>query len=1092
MSFSRPLQAVAACFSVLFALPFPAAFGQAVTATLLGSVSDVSGGVIPGASVVITEVNTGIVRRVATSEAGLYTQPYLPPGVYKVEIEREGFKRFVREGVVVNVASTVRVDATLEPGAVTEVVNVSAEAPVLQTDRSDVNRTVTAKDVVELPVPNRSFQALVGLLPGVSPPAATFTALEDPQRTTFYQANGQGNSANNVQVDGVDNNNPTLGLTIYIPPAEVIQEVNVSTSNFNAEFGRAGGAVLNVVTRGGTNEFHGSLFHFLRNRELRARNFFNFVPQPKPAFARNQFGGTLGGPIVRNKTFFFGSFQGVTERRATTQLQTIPVSEWRQGNFSGVPGLTIHDPLTGNPDGTGRQPFANNVIPANRFHPVARTLSPFIPAANQPGLVNNLVGNVPFRLNGWNYDGRVDHNFNEKNSIFVKYNYSPYDVAQAALLGPKVGDGVVSNVFTHTASVNYNRQWTPTLLMEARAGYNRYRAEVNGDNIDDPLAQQLPIANPNPDPISTRGLPRFNIAGMPGMGPPVFYPLVNTDNLFNFVNTWSKFVGRHTVKFGADIRRIRADRFQPQGLNFGPRGRFDYNPGTTAIPGQNLGPFGDLGHSYAAFLIGAPDATYRTFQTVTPTNRLTQAFFFVHDSWQVSNKLTLDLGMRYEAHTTVKPRYRGGASNYDIGNNSLVVAGFGDIGLSTNVDFDANNWAPRVGLAYRMNDKTVIRTGYGVSYYTGRFGFTGGTLSTQFPVIYNVQEGVTGNFRIEGTQDSLPVVRFLEIPASGVIAPAPNQGFFTIPRATPIPFVHSYSFTIQRQLPGAIVADFAYVGTLGRRIPGQRELNFALPGTGAAGLAFNRAFGRTASVAERANAYNNNYNSLQINVQRRFTNGLGFGAAYTWSRTLGVGDDQPGFTIPGFVRQRHYGPAGFDRTHMATINHLWELPFGKGKPYVNSGPGAWILGGWQLNGILRFVTGTPFSIVANAGPCNCPGNGNFADVVRATSILGGIGPGQRYFDTAAFAAPPANQFGNAGRNIVRGPGFGNYDFSVFRMFPIGERARLEFRSEFYNLTNSPRFGNPVGNVNAGNFGQITGTLNGEGERDIQFALRLVF
>jgi hypothetical protein len=1092
MSPRLALPTALAISAILTPISFSPAFGQAVTATLIGTVTDITGGILPSAAVTITEINTGIARRVSTSEAGLYTQPYLPPGVYRVEIEREGFKRFVREGIIVNVASTVRVDATLEPGAVTEVVNVSADAPLLQTDRSDVNRTVTSQAVVELPVPNRSFQALVGLLPGVSPPVANFTAMEDPQRTTFYQANGQGNSANNVQVDGIDNNNPTLGLTIYIPPAEIIQEVNVSTSNFNAEFGRAGGAVLNVVTRGGTNEFHGSLFHFHRNRELRARNFFNFVPQQKPAFVRNQFGAAIGGPIVRNKTFFFGSFQGVTERRATTQLQTVPVEEWRQGNFSGVPGLTIHDPLTGNPDGSGRAPFANNVIPMTRFHPVASILSPLIPATNQPGLVNNLVGNVPFSLNGWNYDGRVDHNFNEKNSIFVKYNYSPYDVSQAALLGPRVGDGVVSNVFTHTASVNYNRQWTPTLLMEARAGYNRYRAEVNGDNVDDPLAGELPIANPNPDPISTRGIPRFNVTGMPGMGPQVFYPLVNTDNLFNFVNTWSKFVGRHTLKFGADVRRIRADRFQPQGLNFGPRGRFDYNPGTTALPGQNLGPFGDLGNSYAAFLIGAPDATYRTFQTVTPTNRLTQAFFFFHDSWQLTNKLTLDLGLRYEVHTTVKPRYAGGASNYDISNNSLIVAGFGEIGLSTNVDFDGNNWAPRVGLAYRLNDKTVIRTGYGTSYYTGRFGFTGGTLSTQFPVIYNVQEGVTGNFRIDGTQDSLPVVPFLDIPPNGVIAPAPNQGFFTVPRVNPIPFVHSYSFTIQRQLPAAIVADFAYVGTLGRRIPGQRELNFAMPGTGTAGLSFNQAFGRTASVADRSNSYNNNYNSLQINVQRRFTNGLAFGGAYTWSRALGIGDDQPGFTIPGFVRERHYGPAGFDRTHMVTINHLWELPFGKGKRSLNSGPASWILGGWQLNGILRFVTGTPFSIVANAGPCNCPGNGNFADVLRATTRLNGVGPGQLFFDTSAFAAPPANSFGNAGRNIVRGPGFGNYDFSIFRMFPIKERARLEFRSEFYNLTNTPRFGNPVGNVNAGNFGQITGTLNGEGERDIQFALRLVF
>jgi hypothetical protein len=1077
--------------AALYLRPQPA-LGQAVTATVLGTVTDNSGGVVAGAAVTITETGTGQVRRLQTSDSGSYTQPYIAPGTYRVEVERQGFKKFVREAVPVSVSSTVRVDANLEPGTITEVVNVTSEAPLLQTDRADVNRTVTAQAVAELPVPNRSFQQLVGLLPGVSPPVANFTALEDPQRTTFYQANGQGNSANNVQVDGVDNNNPTLGLTIYIPPAEAIQEVSISTSNFNAEFGRAGGAVVNVVTRGGTNEFHGSLFEFHRNRELRARNFFNFVPQQKPALVRNQFGATVGGPIRRNKTFFFGSFQGVTERRANTQFQTVPVGAWRSGNFADVAGLTIYDPLTGNPDGTGRQPFSNNQIPQNRIHPVARILTPLIPGTNQAGLVNNLVGNVPFALDGWNYDGRVDHNFNERNSIFVKYNYSPYDVSQAALLGPQVGEGVVSKVFTHTVSLNYNRQWSPTLLMEARAGYNRYRADVNGDNIDDPLAQQLPIRNPNPDPISTRGLPRFQVSGMPGMGTPVFYPLINTDNLFNFVNTWSKLTGRHTIKFGADIRRIRADRFQPQGLNFGPRGRFDYNPGTTSIPGQAIGAFGELGNSFAAFLIGAPDLTYRTFQTVTPTNRLTQAFFFAHDTWQVTNKLTLDLGVRYEAHTTVKPRYAGGASNYDISNNSLIVAGIGDIGLSSNVDFDSNNWAPRIGLAYRVNDKTVIRTGYGISYYTGRFGFTGGTLSTQFPVIYNVQEGVAGNFRIEGSADSLPVVPFLDIPSSGTISPAPNQGFFTVPRTNPIPFVHSYSFTIQRVLPGSVVADFAYVGTLGRRIPGQRELNYALPGQGAAGLSFNQQFGRTASVAERANAYNNNYNSLQINLQRRFTSGLAFGAAYTWSKALGIGDDQPGFTIPGFIRERHYGPSSFDRTHMVTINHLYELPFGKGKKMATSGPASWVLGGWQMNGILRIVTGTPFSIVANAGPCNCPGNGNFADVLRATTTRPAFGPGQIYFDTAAFAAPAANTFGNGGRNIVRGPGFTNYDFSIFRSFAIRERMKIEFRSEFYNLTNTPRFANPSNNVNAGNFGQVTGTLNGEGERELQFALRFTF
>jgi len=1066
------------------------AYSQAVTATLVGTVFDPTNAVVPEARVTITEQDTGVRRTASTNGEGLYTQSFLPPGRYTVEVEKTGFKRTSRANLDVTVASTVRVDFSLETGTQTETVQVTAESPLLQTDRSDINRTISSQAVRELPVANRSFQALVGLLPGVTPPVANFTALEDPQRTTFYQANGQGNSANNVQVDGVDNNNPTLGLTIYIPPAESVQEVNISTSNFNAEFGRAGGAVLNVVTRGGTNQFHGSAFEFNRVAALRARNFFNFVPQPKPALTRNQFGGTFSGPIRKNRTFFFGSYQATKLRQATTQLNTIPVSAWRDGNFSGVTGLNLYDPRTG-AEGPGRTPFPGNQIPTSRVHPLARRINGFLPATNQSGLVNNIVGNVPFRLDSYNYDGRVDHTFNERNSIFLKYNFTPSTVAQDALLGFKVGDGVQSKGGNHTAAVNYTRQWSPTLLMETRLGYNRYFVDVNGNNIDDPLSKELNLINVFPDPISTRGLPRYDISGMPGIGTPVVYPLINADNLFNAVNTWSKNFQRHTIKWGVDVRRIRADRFQPQGLNFGPRGRFQFTPGTTALPGLPLGPFGTAGNSYAAFLLNAPDLSSRTFQTVTPTNRLSQGFFFVHDSWQVNSKLTLDIGLRYEAHSTVKPRYRGGASNYDPSNNSLAVAGFGNIGLSTNVDFDSNNWAPRLGFAYKASAKSVIRGGYGTSYYTGRFGFTGGTLSTQFPVIYNVQLGVLNDFRVDGSMDTIVPVPILPIPDSGVIPNVPNQAFFTIPRKNPIPFVHSYSLTYQRELALRTVLDLSYVGTLGRRLPSQRELNFALPGTGAAGLAFNQRFGRTASVAERSNAYNNNYNALQVNLQRRFANGFSMGAAYTWSKSLSVQDDQGGFVIVANIR-RNYGPTSFDRRQMLVINHIYELPFGAGKSHLQTGPGRWLLGGWQLNGIMRTVSGAPFNLTADAGPCNCPGNGQFADVVGSYQKLGGVGPGQRFFDTTAFAAPAPGRFGNAGRNIGRGPVLANYDFSVFRTFDVREGWKLEFRTELYNLTNTPQFGNPVGNVNAGNFGQVTGTFAGAGEREVQLAVRLRF
>lgn len=1079
----------------IFTLALSGAFqcsAQAVSATLTGTVTDASGALVPSATVTATELKTGIARKTNTTGEGVYTLPYLSPGTYRIDIEGQGFKKFSRSNVELDVSSTVRVDATLEPGSITETVEVRAETPLLQTDRAEVARNFTTKPIVELPLANRSFQALAGLVAGVTPPTVDFTTLEDPQGTTFFRANGQGNSANNTLVDGVDNTNPTLGLTVYIPPVEIVQEVHVTTSNYNAEFGRAGGAVVNVATRGGTNEFHGSLWEFHRSTNFHARNFFNTVGQPKPTFIRNEFGASAGGPIKHNKTFFMGAYQGRYLRQSSTTITSVPVDAWRAGDFSGVPGLNLFDPATGNRDGTGRAPFANNIIPLDRFHPVAKGLLQYLPHANASGLVNNLIVNVPFAYDGNTYDGRVDHEISQNTRIFAKFNYSKYLVTQDAALGRTIGEGAEAHDYTDTASLNLTHGFSPSLLSEVRLGYNRYRTNVNGININRPLSKELGIKNPNPDNISSQGLARVQITGMQGIGTPVFYPLINTDNLFTLANTWSKNVSRHALKWGVEIHRNRMDRFQPQGLNFGPRGRFDFNPGTTALKGgPALGPFGPFGNSFAAFLLGATNQTSRTYMPITPTNRQTQVFSFLQDTFQVTPKLTLDLGLRHEYYSPVTPRYKGGASDYDISTNSLLVAGIGDIPLSNGVDAQYKNFQPRVGIAYRMTARSVIRAGYGISAYTGRFGFTGGTLSTQFPVIYNIQEGVGGGFDVNGSFDTLPVVQLIAIPSNGRITPAPNQGFFVIPKHNPSPYVQSYNLTYQRELGWGVTFDIGYVGSLGRQLPYNLSLNAAPPGTGTAGRPFNQRFGRTADVSLRANGVNNNYNSLQTNASKRFSGGFTFTAAYTYSKAMDFGSDQAGFTDHTNIR-RHYAPASFDRTHMFTLSHLYELPFGKGKPFLTHGPLAYIAGNWQLNGIFRAVTGTPFTISADATPCNCPGNGNFADVVHPTKILGGTGPRQKWFDVTAFAAPGPNRFGNVGRNTVRGPGFANYDMSIFRTFPIRERWKLEFRSEFYNLTNTPHFANPSSNVNSGNFGEITSTLGGYGEREIQFALRLVF
>ena len=1077
----------------LLAAALNLAHSQMVTATLTGAITDSSGASVPNATVKATERSTGAVRTTTTSVDGVYNLAYLNPGAYRVDIEAPGFKKFTQDNIVLNVSTTARLDASLTPGSPGETVTVTAEAPALQTDRAEVARNFAAESVRQLPIANRNFQALAGLVAGVTPPVQNFTAQEDPQGTAFFNANGQGNSSNNTIVDGVDNTNPTLGLSIYLPNPEVVDEVHVSTSNYSAEFGRVGGAVVNATTRSGSNGFHGSLWEFNRLAALAARDFFNKDTQPKPGYTRNEFGAVLGGPIIKDKTFFFGGYQGRYIRQSSTSTNTIPASRaWFNGDFSGVPGLTLYDPATGNPDGTGRLPFTNNMIPSNRISPIASKINQYFPQPDVPGFLNNYVLNVPFRYDGNSYDARVDHYFTQQTKIFAKFNTSLYSVTQGGVLGKIIGDGTTAKDYTVTASVNLTHGFSPTLLTELRGGYNRYRTNVNGIDMTTLNNEKLGIANPNPDPISTFGMARVNINGMPGIGPPVVYPLINTDNLFELVDTWSKLTGKHVIKWGAEAHRNRMDRFQPQGLNLGPRGLFVFNPGTTQLKGgPGLGPYGAVVNAFASYLIGAPDQTGRTYMPITPTNRQTQVAAFVQDTYQATRKLTMDVGLRYEFYSPVTPRYKGGASNYDPATNTLLVAGYGDVDLQTGVKAQAVNFAPRAGFAYLLSDKQVIRGGYGISYWTGRFGFTGGTLSTQFPVIYNIQNGNTGDFIVDGTFTSLPPVQFVPIPPNGRINPAPNQAFFVIPPYNPLPYVQNYNLTYQRELGAGMTFDVGYVGSLGRQLPYNRALNAAAPGAGSAGLPFFVRFGRTAAVSLRANGVNSNYNSLQTNLSKRFSHGLMFTIAYTYSKSLDVGSDQPGFTY-NLNLKRQYGPSNFDRTHMLTISHLYELPVGRGKSFLNRGVGAAILGNWQLNGILRIATGTPFTPIADATSCNCPGNGNFADVLTPLHVLGGIGPGQPWFDTSSFAPPGPNRLGNAGRNTIRGPRLTNYDLSVFRIFPMTERLKLEYRAEFYNLTNTPHFANPNGNVSSASFGLITSTLTGFGNRQVQMALRLRF
>jgi Carboxypeptidase regulatory-like domain len=1071
----------------------PFAIGQVVTGTLTGTVTDSSGAAVPNATVTATNQGTGTTQSTTTTASGIYNIPYLAPGTYRVTIEVQGFKKFAEDNVLLDVSTVQRVDATLSPGNVQETVTVTGESPLLQTEGAEVSRTFAAQTVRDLPIANRNVQALAGLVAGVSPPVQNFTSLEDPQGTTFFNANGQGNSANNTIVDGVDNTNPTLGLSIYLPNPEVVQEVNVTTSNYSAEFGRVGGAVVNIITRSGTNDFHGSAWEFNRVAALAARDFFDQVPEPKPGLTRNEFGVTFGGPIKKDKAFFFFGYQGRYLRQSSTTTTTVPSPAYFSGNFSSVPGLALYNPFTGNPDGTGRAAFAGNIIPSQYLSPIALKLDQYLPAPNLPGIENNYVANVPYSYDGNQYDARVDYNFTEQTKMFALMNTSHYTVQQNGVLGNIVSDSDAAKDYTITGIVNVTHGFSPTLLTELRLGYNRYRTNVNGVDLKTITNQNLGIANPNPDPISSQGFANIDINGMTELGNTQFYyPLVNTDNLFQVVDTWNKTLSKHALKWGGEVHRNRMDRFQPQGLNLGPRGLFYFNPGTTELNGgPGLGPYGSFINSFASYLIGATNQTSRTYMPITPTNRQWQVDGFVQDTYRVTQNLTLDLGLRYEYYSPVVPRYKGGASNFDPYTNTLLVAGYGNVDLATGVNSQSMP-EPRVGFDYRLSSKSVLRGGYAISGWTGRFGFTGGTLSTQFPTIYNIQVGNTGGYQVNGTFNSLPVVPFVSIPSNGLISPAPNQGFFVIPDRNRLPYVENYNFTFEQQITPTTSWNIAYVGALGRQLPYYRELNAASPGTGTAGLPFNALYGRTASTSLRADGVNSNYNALQTNLIKRFSNGFSLNVAYAYSKSLDVGSNQPGF-IDNLNLQRQYGPSNFDQTHLLTISHVYELPFGKGKPFLNNGGiASHILANWQLNGVFRLATGTPFTATADATSCNCPGNGQFANAVSPVHTLNGIGPGQPWFTTASFASPAPNEFGNAGRNTIRGPGLKNYDFSLFRTFAVTERFRLEFRGEFYNLTNTPHFSNPDASATDATFGIISSSMSGYGNRQIQTALRLLF
>lgn len=1077
---------------------------QVLYGSLTGNVSDPTGAAIPKAKVEVLNTGTGVVKTQETDDRGAFLMGDLLPGTYKLTISAPAFSTRVQDGITISANNVIRVDATLSVSQVVENVLVSAAAMTLQTDRADINNQISSSQMSDLPLINsqgRNFQQLYKIFPGFTPPREEHSDSGNPQRSMVTQANGMPQSSNNTKLDGATISHPWLPrLIAYVPPVEAVQEVNVVSNSFDAEQGMAGGAAMNVTIKSGTNQFHGGGWEFLNNSALKARNYFYCLysctgdPNQAPKNIQNQFGGMIGGPIVKNKLFFFADWERTTRRQTATLLRTVPNAALRGGDFTGT-GTTIYDPRTGNANGTGRLPFADNRVPTALIDPASAYMANLLPAPNQSVFPQNYQATGTYSLTRDNLDFKVNYAPTEKIQMFTRYSFSPSEVFDPPSLGEAGGDATNGGQpgrapgLIQSAVVGGTYTFSPRVILDGVIGYTRLRLSAENIDIDKNYGLDvLNIPGTNGSDRLQGGYPRFTFAsGFSNFGNPnVSNPFLFRDNQYvtNWNVSWMK--GAHSIRFGFEYSRFDINHFQPQASN-GPRGGFNFNGGITSLNG---GPASTLYNMWADFLLGLPTVMGKDVQYMNPaTVRMPSYGFYIRDSWQVSRKLTVDYGIRYEIYRAPTRDHSEG-ERYDPQTDRVVRGGF---------DTGHGQWAPRLGLAYRMNEKTVIRAGGGISVDPNTFRY----LRDAYPATISSQFSGPNSFQPAGTlRTGIPLI----------VGPDLNQNTFTLPSTvatTSFPqkfdrgYIESWNVTVQRDMGAGFNAQVGYAGSRGIRSSAIQNINAAGPGGGNAGRALNPSFGRIADVRWFAPFNTASYNGLLTSVTRRFSRSL-LGVSYTWSRSIGYVDDQDGTLTWNWVPMlnRNKAVQGFDRTHNLQFYGNYALPFGKGQKWAQSGLSSAIFGGWQTNWILSQYSGTPFNITTSGTSVNAPGNTQTPDQILPTvEILGGHGSGDPYFNVNAFAPVTDVRFGNAGRNIVRGPGTFNLDASLFRDFKFAERYTLQFRAEMFGVTNTPQFNNPGatasnltrnadGSIRSlGGFGEITGAV---GERQIRFAAKFTF
>lgn len=1138
----------------LFLLILPTfSLAQAVYGNIIGTVTDTSGAAVPNAQVTITDLDRGQTYNLSANASGNYEQTHLLAGHYKVSVTAPGFSQFQATADVQIDAST-RVDVPLGVQGQSTQVTVTGETPLLKTDRADVSTTLTTEELGSLPILNRNLTQMLLVTPGTQLNDWTHAAAENPQGGYQIDVNGQQFTGNGFLLDGTENNSSILGIAVINPNIDSLQEFKVTTSDYDAEFGSVAGALMQATTKSGTNQYHGSAFEYLRNDYFNAKDRFSGVNLP---LRWNQFGFTFGGPVKKDKVFFFGDYQGTRRRREATTTTTVPTAAERSGDLTALLGNylcqdgtssatpcsgtslpimvttteganvpaqagMVFEPMSNNPDGTGAYAISNggrvNVLPSV---PTAVTnILNFIPMPNNgTDIANNYIAFGSEKFNSDQFDGRVDYTFSEKLHFFGRYTLADFNLSAPGAYGTEAGGPGLNGIYFAGSSVDRNQSLalganytlSTSLITDFRFGFYRYRIRVQPNGVGTTPASDAGFPGLNLGTTETSGMPAFYINGNGGFNfgyalgvNQCNCPLKETENHFQFVNNWNKTMGNHSFSWGIDIRRAQQQRIPSDSHR---SGEITFNDGVTGNSYVDNFGGGTTGAALASFLLGQPSYFARYFTGIGfhPGLRQTRLFFYGQDSWRVNRKLTVNIGLRYENYLPQTAASRGGAGSFDPNTGNVLVAGYGSVPLNMGVQAYNLGFAPRVGVAYQVQEHTVVRAGYGRSFTPAGLGAVFGQGPDYDPPITNPQS-------VNAPNNYTPVFNMLTGPPVPVNPPIGSNGqyplpdglsvyyFFNPPSAYRIPLADSYNLTVQHQFNPKLTAEVAYVGNVGRHLFINPNVNQAAldPNCAADGTCDNwnlrrlyyQKFQLTQGLYETCNCDNSSYNALQLKVQKHASAGLDFLVTYTYGKAMANSETGGAFSNNLNWWQDH-GPANYDRAQTLTVSHVWAIPYGRGRHWGNSGNRGMdlVLGGWDFSGITTVESGLPFTPTVSYAPLlNADLNSVRTDQIGDPSVS--HPDANLWFNPAAFTAPQSpGRNGFVHHNSLRGPGLVNFDLSLGKVFTVAEGKTLEFKWENYNALNHVNLANPNGTVDVTGAGQITAAAT---MRQMQFGLHFRF